>query len=221
MRLMGKRQIGQLQPFEFVLALIVANLAAIPIASTSIPIFYGIIPVVTLFLLHTAFSYLSMKSDRFRAMLCGKPIIVIERGKILCDELRKLNYNLSDLMEQLRVNNIMDLADVDYAILETNGNLSVLEKKEAQKATVGDLKGGKEYGGLPLPIVKDGKIQHENLNKRNWDKTWIVDQLKGLGILQKDVFVATLDDNGSMYLQTYAGDSISVKLPGKGANKNE
>ena len=220
-RLMGKRQIGQLQPFEFVLALMVADLAAIPIASTSIPVFYGIIPVVTLFIIHTALAYVSMKSDRARAIICGRPIVVIEHGKILYQELKVLSYNLSDLLEQLRVNNIMDLSDVDYAILETNGNLSVLEKKESQKATVADITGGREYGGLPLPVIKDSKIQYENLQKHSWDKAWLMGQLQQLGIRQDEVFIATLDDIGTLYLQTYAGDSILAKLVGRGVNTNE
>ena len=217
MRLMGKRQIGQLQPFEFVLSLMVADLAAIPIASTSIPIFYGIIPVLTLFIVHTAFSYISLKSGKFRSILCGRPIIVVERGKILVSQLKRLNYSLADLMEQLRVNNIMDLADIDYAILETNGNLSVLEKKPAQKATVADLSGGKEYGGLPLPVIVDGKFQRENMLMRQWDQMTIADKIKEQGIIQKDVFVATLDENGSLYMQTYAGEIFCAKLQKKGA----
>ena len=118
MRIMGKRQIGQLQPFELVIAIMISELAAVPMQNTGIPLVYGIIPILTLLILQLLISYLSIKSIRFRALICGKPAILIEKGRIRESELRKEMYTLNDLLEQLRINNCPNVSDVEYAILE-------------------------------------------------------------------------------------------------------
>jgi uncharacterized membrane protein YcaP (DUF421 family) len=128
LRLMGKRQIGQLQPFELVIILMISELAAIPSQDTGIPLIAGLLPVLVLLLLGVTISQISLKSEKARAVICGTPTVLIDKGYILEDQLRKLRYNLSDLLEQLRVKNVPDIADVEYAILETNGQLSVIPK---------------------------------------------------------------------------------------------
>lgn len=138
-RLMGKRELGQLQPFEFVIALMMADLAATPMGNTGIPIFYGILPLITLLLIHLVFSFLMIKSRRIRDILCGKPVIVITEGKMDYAMLRKLRYTQSDIEELLREKDVFSSQDVKYAILETSGKLNVLLKRKAQPATYGDL----------------------------------------------------------------------------------
>ncbi|HHY05785.1 MAG TPA: DUF421 domain-containing protein, partial [Clostridia bacterium] len=128
MRLMGKRQIGELQPFELVIAIMISELAAVPMADTEIPLLDGIIPILTLLLAQVSLAYLSLKNERARAVICGRPSILIEKGTIIESELRRLRINLNDLLEQLRVKNFTNIADIDYAILETNGQMSVIPK---------------------------------------------------------------------------------------------
>ena len=126
LRLMGKRQVGQLQPSELVVALIIADLAAVPMSEVGIPLINGIIPIITLFIMEELLSYISMKSERARGLISGKPSILIERGTIIEDELRRIRYNINDLLEQLRLKNFSNVEDVSYAILETSGQLSVI-----------------------------------------------------------------------------------------------
>ena len=137
MRIMGKRQIGQLQPFELVIAIMISELAAVPMQNTGIPLVYGIIPILTLLILQLLISYLSIKSIRFRALICGKPAMLLKKGRIRESELRKEMYTLSDLLEQLRINNCPNVSDVEYAILETSGQLSVIPKSQKKAADAG------------------------------------------------------------------------------------
>ncbi|HCD10285.1 MAG TPA: hypothetical protein DEQ01_08165 [Thermoanaerobacter sp.] len=196
MRISGKQQIGQLQPYELVVAIMIADLVAIPMQNKGIPLLSGIIPILTLLVSQLFLSYLSMKSLRARAIICGTPTILIEKGKILTSQLQKERYNINDLLEELRVKGYPNIADVEYAILETNGSLSVIPKSCKKPVTPQDLNLTPQYEGLPLPIIIDGRIMHQNMQKAGIDMEWLNEQLKMWKIQNvKEVLFASLDTN--------------------------
>ena len=196
MRISGKQQIGQLQPYELVVAIMIADLVAIPMQNKGIPLLSGIIPILTLLVSQLFLSYLSMKSLRARAIICGTPTILIEKGKILTSQLQKERYNINDLLEELRVKGYPNIADVEYAILETNGSLSVIPKSNKRPVTPQDLNLTPQYEGLPLPIIIDGRIMHQNMQKAGIDMEWLNEQLKMWKIQNvKEVLFASLDTN--------------------------
>jgi len=156
MRLMGKRQIGQLQPFELVVTLLLSELAAIPMENPGIPLIYGLTPILTLLTAQVILSFISLKSERARSLICGTPNVLIENGKIMEHELQRLRYNLSDLLEQLRANNIPNVADVEFAILETSGQLSVVPKSQKRPVITEDLQLDTKYEGIPYTVKESG-----------------------------------------------------------------
>ena len=172
-RMMGKRQIGQMEPSEFVVTMLVANLASIPMQDGGIPLFSGVVPIVTVLGLELVLSALSMKSTAVRRALCGKPVILIENGKILQNNLKKTRVTLDELTGHLREKDVLDLQSVQYAILETNGNLSVFpypkEKPASAKAAGVQVK--KQF--FPVTIISDGKLLRENLKVANKDEKWV------------------------------------------------
>ncbi|AGB19864.1 DUF421 domain-containing protein [Thermoanaerobacterium thermosaccharolyticum] len=196
MRIMGKQQIGQLQPYELVVAIMIADLVAVPMQNKGIPLLTGIIPIFTLLISQLFLSYISMKSLRGREMICGKPTVLIDKGKILTKELQKERYNINDLLEELRVMGYPNIADVEYAILETNGCLSVIPKVDKRPVTPNDLNLTPQYEGLPLPIIIDGKIIHKNMKMANVDMKWLNDQLKMWNVNNiENIILASLDPN--------------------------
>lgn len=202
LRIMGKPQIGQLQPFELVIAIMISELAAVPMADTEIPLINGIIPILTLLFAQVTLSYWSLKSDKARNIICGKPSIVIEKGRILEDELRRLRMTVNDLLEQLRVKNYPNINEVNYAILETNGDLSVIPKVQNRPVQLADLGINPPDPGLPLALVVDGVCDTKNFEKVNLK---IDDFLKIIGKDEKltiqDLFFASIDDTGKIYWQ--------------------
>ncbi len=178
LRIMGKKQIGQLQPSELVVALVIADLAAVPMSNMGIPLINGIIPIVTLFIMEEFLSYISLKSEKARGLVCGKPSILIERGIIKEEELRKTRYNLNDLLEQLRLKNFPNLEDIDYAILETSGQLSVIPKPENKPVTLKDMYMKPKMEQLPVTLILDGKINMNNLSKAGLDIIWLENEFK-------------------------------------------
>jgi len=202
MRLMGKRQIGQLQPFELVVAIMISELAAVPMQNTGIPLINGIIPILTLLIAQIAVSVITLKSTKARAFICGKPSILIENGKINENIVRNEMYTLNDLLEQLRSKNVPNISDVEFAILETNGQLSVIPKSQKRPVNPEDLKINTKYEGLPLDLIVDGEISHKNLIKANLDENWVRKELKKLGGIDLDeVLFASLDSDGKLYYQ--------------------
>ncbi|HPW40600.1 MAG TPA: DUF421 domain-containing protein [Bacillota bacterium] len=194
LRLMGKRQVGQLQPSELVVALIIADLAAVPMSEVGIPLINGIIPIITLFIMEELLSYISMKSERARGLISGKPSILIERGTIIEDELRRIRYNINDLLEQLRLKNFSNVEDVSYAILETSGQLSVIPKEEIKPVTLKDMNLKAKTGHLPVTVIIDGRIISDNLYKTGLSNNWLADQLRKNSIKSsEDVFFAYLN----------------------------
>ncbi len=202
LRLLGKRQIGQLQPSELVVALIIADLAAVPMANVGIPLINGIIPIITLFIMEELLSLISMKSERARGIISGKPSILIERGMIMEKELRRIRYNLNDLLEQLRLKNFSNLEDIDYAILETSGQLSVIPKAENMPVTIKDLNIKPKAQQLPVTAIIDGRTISDNLYKIGLSNDWLANELKTNKIKSvKDVFFAYLNPERKLIYQ--------------------
>jgi len=202
MRAMGKRQIGQLQPFELVVAIMISELAAVPMQNTGIPLVNGIIPILTLLVAQVLMSFISIKSVKARGIICGKPSILIENGKINESILRNEMYTLNDLLEQLRSKDISNVSDVEFAILETSGQLSVIPKSQKRPLIPEDLQISTKYEGLALDLVIDGEISHKNLKKANLDEGWLKSELNKFGVLDlHDILFASLDSNGNLFYQ--------------------
>ena len=172
-RLMGKRQIGQMEPSEFVVTMMVANLATIPMEDDGIALFAGLVPIATILGVELVLSYLNLKSSKLRRLLCGKPVILIENGTILQQNLRKTRITLDELTGHLREKDVLDLQAVQYAILETNGNLSVFPYPKERPATAAEagIQARKQY--LPITVISDGKILKDNLKKAGKDPAWV------------------------------------------------
>ncbi len=200
-RMMGKRQIGQMEPSEFVVTMLVANLAAIPMQDGGIPLFSGFVPIVTVLGVELVLSALSMKNMRIRRLLCGKPVILIENGNILQKNLQKTRVTLDELTGHLREKDVLDLQSVQYAILETNGNLSVFPypKEKPASAKESGVQVKRQY--LPITIVSDGDLLAENLKKAKKDRAWLNSVLAEKGAALEETWLLTVD--GSDKIQFY------------------
>lgn len=202
MRIMGKRQIGELQPFELVIAIMLSALAAVPMQDTGIPLIHGIIPIVTLMVLQLLLSYLSLKFEGIRRLLCGLPSILIQQGKVNESEMRKQRFNLTDLMEELRIQGYLNISDIEYAILENSGKVSVIPKSAMTPTTKQDLNINSSEPKLPIGIILDGKLNIENLKISQHDEKWLKQQLKKNNIKNyNEVFIAMFDTNGQLFIQ--------------------
>jgi len=201
-RLMGKREIGQLQPFELVVIIMISELAAIPSENVGIPLLSGIIPILVLLLTSLSLAWISLKSEQARAIICGTPSILIERGKILEEELKRNRYNLTDLLEELRIKNVPNISDVEFAVLETNGQISVFPKSQKRPTIPEDFHITTKYEGLPLTIIMDGKLNSKNLQQGNKDLSWLQGELQKQKINRiEDVFLASLDSSETLFVQ--------------------
>ena len=217
MRLMGKRQLGELQPFEFAITLVASDLACIPMSDHTIPIIYGIIPVFTLFVVHIIITKLASGSLRFRKLLNGKPIIVIERGNLLPDVLKELNMNIDDLLEALRSGGYFDPGEVEYAIIETNGTMTVLPKAQYKPLTPSDMKMRTEPAEMPVTVVMEGCFMGANMKGlQDIDKKRVLRLLDTLGMKQSDVLLLLVTGN-RVFVQPYVGDSMTVSFPEENA----
>lgn len=201
MRLMGKREIGQMQPFELVIAIMIADLASVPMSDTGIPITNGIIPILTVLFIQLIISIINLKSMRLRKILCGIPSILIYRGKIEEDVLRKEKLTVNELQEKLRQNNVFNIADVEYAILETSGQVTVIQKPEKRNTIPEDFGITPEYEGIPYDLVIDGKIMHENLKKIGKNIVWLEKELNKLNIKPENALIVTFDGKGKIFCQ--------------------
>jgi len=202
MRIMGKRQIGQLQPFELVIAIMISELASVPMQNTGIPLVNGIIPILTLLIAQLTLSFIGIKSTKARAIICGRPTVLVENGKIKESHLRKEMYTINDLMEQLRFNSIQNVGDVEYGILETNGQLSVLLKSEKRPATPEDLGINPPREEFSRDVIIDGKLIGRTLEKLHLKREWLDEALKEHGVNDyRQVFYAYIDSNMKLHLQ--------------------
>lgn len=201
-RLMGKRQIGQLQPFEFSITLLIAEVAAIPLTDTSIPLLKGAITIGTLIFAQLFISYIALKSDKAREFISGRPVILVSNGKIIEEELRKERYNINDLIEQLRVSGYDNLFDVAFAILENNGQVSVIPKANKRPVTPEDLNIKVDNSTLTYDVIIDGRLMSQNLKELNVEKKWLMGELKKNNINSiSEVFYASLDINKNLFFQ--------------------
>lgn len=201
MRLMGKREISQMQPFELVIAIMIADLASVPMADTGIPIFNGIIPILTLLAFQLILSILNMKSIKLRAIICGKPQILIFRGKIDEKALKKEKITINELQERLRQSNIFNIGDVEYAILETSGQISVIQKPEKRNTITEDFNITPEYEGIPYDLIIDGKVMHKNLKAIGRDTKWLKKQVEKFKIKPENALIVTFDGKGQIFCQ--------------------
>ena len=206
MRMMGKKQIGELEPFELVTALMISELATFPMQDIRIPILHAIIPIITLLFLQVSTSLLELKSEKARKILTGSPSILIRDGKIDIAELRYQRFNINDLLEELRLKGYFNIADIQYAILETSGELSILPKTNLCYVTKEDLNISVTQEFLPIPLIMDGNINHKNLELLSKDETWLNTLLEENNISSsKDVFLGTLDSKNQFYYQLKEG----------------
>jgi uncharacterized membrane protein YcaP (DUF421 family) len=201
MRLMGKREIGQLQPFELAISIMIADLASIPMTDTGIPISNGVIPILGLLVMHLLISLINMKSIKGREIICGKPSILIYRGKINEEALKKERFTINELEERLRGNNIFNLCDVEYAILETSGQVTVIQKPEKRNTIPEDFNITPEYEGIPYDLIIDGKIMYKNLQIIGKDEEWLKKQVKNFKAKTEEILVATIDGKGQFFCQ--------------------
>ena len=201
MRLMGKREIGQMQPFELVIAIMIADLASIPMADVGVPITNGIVPILALLLFQLIISKLNLKSIKLREIICGKPSILIYRGKIDEEQLNKEKITINELQERLRQKDIFSIGDVEYAILETNGEISVIQKPEKRNVIPEDLNILPDYEGIPYDLVIDGKIMQDNLKKIGKDINWLTKETKKFNIKPEEALIITYDGKGQIFCQ--------------------
>lgn len=201
MRLMGKREIGQLQPFELAIAIMIADLASIPMTDTGVPISNGIVPILGLLVMHLLISILNLKSMKAREIICGKPRILIYRGKVDEKALRKERFTLNELQERLRDKNIVNIFDVEYAILETNGQISVIEKPNKRNTIPEDFGITPEYEGLSYDLVIDGKIMRDNLKLLGKNYNWLVSVVSKFGYKPEEALLVTIDGKGQIFSQ--------------------
>lgn len=201
MRLMGKREIGQLQPFELAISIMIADLAAVPMAETGIPITNGIIPILGLLVMHLLISIINLKSTKIREILCGKPSILIYRGKIDEKALKKERFTLNELQERLRGSNVVNLADVEYAILETNGQVTVIQKPDKRTTIPKDFNITPTYEGIPYDLVIDGKVLYKNLKAIGKDYFWLKKQVEKFNIKPEEALIVTFDGANQIFCQ--------------------
>lgn len=201
MRFMGKREIGQMQPFELVISIMIADLASTPMGDIGTPLLYGIIPILSLLMLHIIISILNISSVKTREIICGKPRILINNGKIDQKAMILENYTINELQERLRINNISNISDVEYAILETSGQISVILKAEKRPLCLRDLDIVPEYEGISYDLVIDGKIMHENLEKINKDYAWLEKEVAKYNIKPEEALVVILNGDKTIYCQ--------------------
>ena len=201
MRAMGKREIGQLQPFELAISIMIADLATIPMAETGIPISNGIVPILGLLVMHLVISILNIKSTKAREIICGKPAILIYRGKIDQKVLKKERFTINELEERLRDNNIFNIGDVEYAILETSGQVTVIPKPNKRNTTPEDFNIEPKYEGIPYDLVVDGKVMYKNLDKIGKNYVWLAKQTEKFGIKPEEALVVTMDGDNKFFCQ--------------------
>lgn len=199
-RLMGKRQIGQMEPSEFVVTMLVADLAAIPMQDGGVPLLAGLVPILTVLSMELILSSLSLRSLKLRRVLCGKPVILIENGNILQDNLQNTRITLDELAGHLRQKDVLDIGTVQFAILETNGNLSVFPFPDARPASAKDAGIDTSAQFLPVTVISDGCIIKENLKKAKKDALWLDRVLKKNGVAAAQIQLLTVDESGKIRL---------------------
>ena len=202
MRVMGKRQVGQLQPFELVVVIMIAELATTPMGDVGTPLLDGVLPMLALIVCHGLLTGAAMRWEHFRAWLCGRPAVLIQHGAICETELRKTAMTLSDLMALLRIGGVQDVAQVETAVLETGGQMSVFPKAADRPLTPGDMSLSVAREGLPLPLIMDGRVQQHNLRRGGLTESWLKKMLHSLGYTSPgEVFFLCVNASGKLLCQ--------------------
>lgn len=204
-RLMGKRQIGELDPSELVVTILVSDLAAVPMQDLGIPMVAGLVPIATLIVLEILLSFLALKSRSFRRLINGQPAIIIRGGQLDIKKLRQMRLTTDEVIETLRKQNVSSVSDVKYGVIEPDGSLSVVLKQPQQQVTAEMLGLTPKDTGLPLVVVSDGKLVSRSLQLLHLDPRDIENRLKNQSIALSDVFLMTLDDCGNTFLQRKEG----------------
>ncbi len=200
-RIMGKSELSKMSPFQLVVIFMIAELASIPIESPDVSIIKGMTAIFTLLFLQVLISYLSIKSESFKNFVSGKPSILIEHGKINQKEMKALRISINDLMEQLRIGNSPSIADVDYAVMESNGELSIIPKPGKKPLTIDDMKLPPGGNAMPLVIISDGHLYNSNLKTMGYDEPTLRGALLQCGISSyQEVFLAFCDENRKIHI---------------------
>ena len=221
-RIMGKRQIAQMQPFELVITLIIADLATVPMSDVSIPLVNGIVPLVVLAILHFIITFISCKCLRSREFFNGKPVILVDQNGIIEDALKKLNVNINDILEACRYAGYTSLADVQFVIMETNGNISIIPNCDNTPVTREDLKIKGTEPVLPSVIISDGKYSSENMKLMGLDKETVDEYLKSEKTTAKEVIIMSYSQDGEILLQIRGQKikEVNKKLSPKGGTND-
>lgn len=193
LRLMGKRQVGQMEPSELVVAMLLADLASIPMQDITMPMYYGLIPIFTVLGLELLLSVLTLRSIKLRKLLCGKPVILIENGKLLQENMRKTRISIDELTGMLRQKDVLELSTVQYAILETDGELSVFPFPKDRPATAKEAGIQARKQSLPVTVVSDGRLLTENLQKAKKDARWVEKVLRQRDCTLEDTWLLMVD----------------------------
>ena len=196
LRLMGKRQIGELEPSELVLTMMISDLATVPMQDFGIPLLAGVIPILTLLSLSMLLSQLSLLSLRFRELMCGTPSILIRNGKLQQDAMRKNRYTLDELLEQLRGQGYVSVDEVRWAVLENSGQLSILPWARQRPPTAEELGLTPEEDELPFILINDGRIVRRNLARSGRNEAWLQKELRRTGHSAGEIFLLTVDGSG-------------------------
>ena len=212
LRLMGKRQLGELQPFEFAVTLIMAELACIPMSDTTVPVIYGLVPIFTLFIVQFALTKLIKHSIKARRLINGKPVIVINPCGIDYRAISMLDLTVNDLMEALREKNYLSPDELEYAIFETNGDVSIIPKADNKPLTAGDMGVKTEAPMLPYTVICEGKKMTENVRKGNIDYSMVEKTLENHRLKQKNVLLMTVTGGNNYYLQPISGKYVTGTL---------
>ncbi len=199
-RLMGKRQISELQTSELVVTLLISNLASVPMQDTGKPLVGGLVPISVLVICEIFASGLMVKNGFFRRMICGRPIIVIYNGEVQQREMRRLRMTTEDLFEQLRQKDVFSIRDVAYAIVETNGKLSVIKKPDKEQPTAGMLNAVQPDTGLETVVISDGQLSDVSLALCGKNRNWVENVLNKEGLLLPDIFLMTANAKGDYFI---------------------
>jgi len=204
-RLMGKRQLGEMEPTEFVVSMLLANLAAVPMQEPGIPLLSGLIPILTVLAIELLLSVWTFHSVGVRRFFCGKPVILVENGKLLQENLKKTRVNPDELTEYLRLQGVVDLSTVQYAILETGGSISMLLDPKFAPAPAKDAGVHTQRVQLPVALVMNGRLLRENLALAGRSRAWVEEQLSRYNCRVQDVFFFTAEPGGRLYLSVREG----------------
>lgn len=201
MRGLGKRQLGQFQPYEFAMTILLADVISAPMESVSTPLFHGLLPVAAMFVVHGVITLWSLRSDKVRAFLSGKPAVVVSKGVIDQSELDRLCLSLSDLLEGLRGAGYLNPANVGTAIVEANGSISAFATADQRSPTNAEMNVDPGYEGLPLILIMDGRAQKNNLSMAGKDVRWLEETLSQHSLAVENAYLASLDTKGEMTVQ--------------------